>query len=254
MEGLNLQSLVSGHAQTEFTDRPQAFGRQLYGSTLWGSLLDQQKYISTQGHERLYDLSEDPTEQHSLPFDLNGLSIARQAMADSLDTEVKAVLRLTVHRNTGGTRVSSHLIVPGGVAHAWVASDPTNKSQATVETTDDTVSITWSGKTRDAREIYVLPIQPVEAVVESLALVVESGGQEADGHRVDRNSPSVTDNEDPMKSWPFLRGSVNGKTISVSTAMVPIPTVTQTALDATNIENCAELEALGYLEPGSCQN
>jgi arylsulfatase A-like enzyme len=237
MTGLPLQDFASHSAQ--FRDRPQAFGRPLYGSTIWGSLSGGQKYITREGQEWVFDILTDPGEQDNL-IESAGSGAGREAMGTALDAEVRVGYRLTAKRPGRSSNVMARLEVPGGIAAAWPAPDPTQNSRSEVEVTAESASIKWLGSTRSTGEVFVVPAGPAQELAGQTALLVRAGREEV---RV----------EPPVSGIPTFESArpifvAEDERVSMGYAVLPLPREDDTLLNAVNDENCAALQALGYVE------
>ena len=239
MSGMALQDF-SEHRQA-FAERPQAFGRPLYGSTIWGALHGGEKYITREGEESVYDILSDPTEQSDI-MDAERASAGRDAMAAALQTEVRIGYRLTAKRSSRGSNVAARLEVPGGVEAAWPASDPTQGSRSEAEIVEESARLTWLGNTKRTGEIFVVPREPIAAVTTQTRLLVRKGTEEV---LVEPGRLGIP----PFESRSSIFSGPSGKTrVTMGYAVVPLPRQDDTQLDATNDENCAALLALGYVE------
>ena len=245
MSGLSLQDFTARSA--EFEDRPLAFGRPLYGSTIWGSLDGGSKYITREGVEQVFDVRTEPGEQTDI-VQTSGSQEGREALGDALNTEVHIAYRLTATRTSRSTDVTARLEVPGGVLAAWPAADPTMGSRSEVVIDGESVRMTWEGNTRQTGEIFVVPVEPAEATAASLSLFIG-----ADEEKVPAPSGRRTPWPPTLESQSVLfSGSSERNKVRVGYAVVPLPREGDALLNGTNDENCAELVALGYIEPGGC--
>lgn len=233
-EGWSLAGLARGEPDPRFDDRPIAFGRPLYGETGWGSVRRGLKYVSREGEERTYDLSADPGEQDAEAARAASPLPGRAALADALGVEVSLGFRITPQSRS--PTVPVEVRVPGGIAHAWVGDDPTEKSTATLTRVDDeTVRIAWGGTGSNQREVFLLPAEPAEAVVETTTLRVARDGE-----------APVALVRKPLGKTPLGRVTATGRATVATWAVVPLPF--GTAVDAFDEEMAAALQAIGYME------
>ncbi len=245
MTGWPLQGIADGSRVAEFRARPQAFGRPLYGSSAWGSLLQGEKYITRDGRESLYDVRDDPGEQADQWKAGRSPEAGRAALAAALRTTTRIGFRLIANSDSRGGDAVATLSVPGGVDDAWVAEDPTKSSAAEVRiAADGTVTATWKGGYRKSREIFVVPSRPAEEVAAELTMQLTVGRAVKDAQQGRREWPPHMDGTG-QALW---RASTGKRNVSLSFAVVPLPGECRIELDATSIENCAELLALGYVE------
>jgi hypothetical protein len=239
MSGMPLQDFAE-HREA-FADRPQAFGRPLYGSTIWGALQGGEKYITREGEEMVFDILTDPTEQADI-LDAARATAGREAMAAALQTEVHIGYRLTAKRSSRGSNVTARLEVPGGVAAAWAATDPTQGSRSEAEIVEESARLTWLGNTKRTGEIFVVPREPIADVTEQTQLLVRKGNEEV-LIKPGRLGIPLFESRSSIFSGP------SGKTrVTMGYAVVPLPSKDDTQLDATSDENCSALLALGYVE------
>ena len=144
------------HSQSDLKDRPQAFGRMLYGDDGWGSLHNDLKYASLGGEETMFDLSVDPEENKSL--DGSHAPKGRKALSNALDRPVELGFRLELSQpRTAKKEVSAVIRLPSGLKRAWRGSDPTARVPMTVDYTEDTAVFTWEAKSRGSREAFLSP-------------------------------------------------------------------------------------------------
>ena len=239
-DGMSLAAIARGEADDRFTGRALAFGRLLYGPNAWGSLLGTQKWLSQGGHEQVYDLATDPTEQ--TPAGTPDRLAGRRALGAALNVRAEVVLRVMPMSVRGTGSVS--LSVPGGVAGVWVGDEPTQ--HATVETRvhrgvevdglrTDVVEMDFSSTGAPQREVYVLPERAPELAVQGAALFLERGPSQ----ELLRRGPDVG-------SGPLARVSKGSRIYEVSWAVVPQPFGEE--IDGFDPESAAALKAIGYLD------
>ncbi|MDG1484497.1 MAG: sulfatase [Myxococcota bacterium] len=237
MTGMALQDFEQNRSKFEM--RPQAFGRPLYGSAIWGSLRSGQKYITREGNEWVFDVLSDPSEQDNL-IASNGALAGREAMGEALSTEVRVAYRLTAKRAGRSSAVAARLEIPGGVEAAWPAPDPTQNSRSEVELEEESAELTWLGGTKRTGEIFVVPVAPAEEVVAETRLGVRSGREYVDVETDRENIP-------PFESARPIYIAEKSR-VSMGYAVVPLPRDDDTQLNIIDAESCAALYALGYIE------
>lgn len=154
--GTSLVSAARGDdaALAQLRDRPQGFGRPLYGADGWGVVHEGQKWWARGDEERLYDLTADPGEALDLAAsgDTSGFPAL---LADALDREVPAVWRVDIPGFVGGTVTVQH---PAGVTAAWPGYDPRAYHAATTVSVADGVATV--DVARGTRVPFTLFVQP----------------------------------------------------------------------------------------------
>lgn len=159
-DGLQGRSLVplmhdSPGADQALRDRPQAFGRTLYGRTMWGSLTGSTKRIRKADALLSFDLQTDPEEAD--PGLAQGSEVQSQ-MAQALARAVPTVWRLEARGSTKKSRIRGELILthPDGFQDAWKAYDPHNRyADPVVE--DGAVRVAATDELAMPAEVFLLP-------------------------------------------------------------------------------------------------
>ena len=246
MLGQSLLPAIAGDTEAlqGLQDRPQSFGRPLYGQERWGVLVDGQKWSTYQGKQVLVDLAEDPKERDDLAKGKD-LSAYPAAMAQALETTAPLSWRINLSKASGrsdGERVLriSH---PNGIETAWLGQDPLKGSLMAMTGPDQDGAyevVILPGK-KGGREIYVVPKgEPTDLEGLSLTWLIPDG---------DPQEPSVAaglvEGPDTL-GRPLSTGSVGGRSYSVTWGFAPVPTGKQ--IDGTNDELTEALEAMGYVE------
>lgn len=241
LDGYSMAALARGEPDARFVDRPRAFGRVLYGPNGWASLLADQKWISREGAEQVYDLTSDPHEK--APLSNADRMAGRRALEAALHVPTRVVFRVQPTSQRGSGKVS--LSVPGGVASVWVGDEPTQ--HATAETSirrgepdatgmrTDVVEMDFSSSGAAQREVYVLPEAAPEVAVQGATLTVPKGGVQ-----------SLLTRGPDLGSGPLARTGRGGRSYEVSWAIVPQPFGQE--LDGFDAESAAALKAIGYLD------
>jgi len=236
LEGRSLLPLARGEADPALDARPLAFGRPLYGSEAWGSLADGVKYISRGGKELVFDVRTDALELSDIRAGRD-VEPGRAAMAEALGREVAVAYRILPKGR--GTSFSVELKVPGGVAHAWIGDDPTQKSEAEVERIDDeTVKATFTSARGYHREVFVAPRQDAVAIAPTVTVRVMRPGMEPVPL-----APLFFDGE----GGSLARVQASGRTVEVTYAALPLPV--EGSVVGIDEEQRSALEMLGYLDP-----
>jgi hypothetical protein len=242
MTGLALGSLAADDAP--FEDRPQAFGRPLYGDRQWGVLKEGLKYVAKLHGERLNDLRADPGEELDVlrPGTDTGPWLGAMAAALGRPVERSWLLVPTTRNLTEDLVVQ--LTVPGGVKAAWYADAPLSAGDVTLATDATHATITWKHSIHNLREVYVVPVKPIVEATKALALTLTSGKEKTTaGPPADPDWPP-----DPAHATgPFLRGRVKAITVSVGYGVAPDIDPEIGGVKAFDPELKAELEALGYV-------
>lgn len=233
------------HSAQDLTERPQAFGRLLYGTDAWGSLKNDIKYISRDGKESSFDLSSDRKENELLARNLSQLETSHQALGAALARETALGFRISLHHPSKNKKDVTIIIqLPEGLKEAWRGSDPTKKTPLTVDKTDDTVVFTWSEKSSGSREAFFVPKGDPQVVFQDfvMELMVE-------GKRVPFTPTNISET-------PFYQGEniilgkarLGGHSATISYMYLPIPSKEDLELDAFDDEVSEELKILGYME------
>ncbi|MFT5685150.1 MAG: arylsulfatase A-like enzyme [Myxococcota bacterium] len=236
MTGMHLQDFAS--RSEGFAERPQAFGRPLYGSAIWGSLRGGQKYITREGEEWVFDVLSDPGELDNL-IETAGTDAGRTAMGEALQTEVRVAYRLTAKRSGRSSSVSARLEVPGGIEAAWPAPDPTQSSRSEVEIEGEGVRLKWLGSAKKTGEIFVVPTKPAEEIAIETALFLRAGREDK---QVEVDPTGI-----PFESARPIYVAENSR-VTMGYAIVPLPREDDTQINILDEESCAALYALGYID------
>jgi len=237
MLGSDLRLLANGTATEQFQDRPQAFGRPLYGTRRWGSLNNGTKFMVHEGVEELFDLNSDALEQRNLILEKPSTA-AKTALSTALDRPVAEVWRLILNKskNKGPARVTLHT----PMAAAWVGDDPTMRGKAKVELKEDRVVARWP-KQRGMVEVFMVPSADLP---DSLDVDITIG-KKTESHAVqliERSRPSAG------KPDTLLDARFEGRRILMTTTVAPIPSDLDDAIEGFDAEVAGDLESLGYIE------
>ncbi|MFT4624385.1 MAG: arylsulfatase A-like enzyme [Myxococcota bacterium] len=160
LHGASLVPLAWGDdgAEAQFTARPQAFGRPLYGPDGWGVVHDEHKWYGRGGQRFAHDLASDPTEQTDIVRELDEAAFPG-AMAEALEREVVLAWRAKIFQRTTGGRVTLTFSHPGGIADVWAAYDPRGRTaSASPEVGEDGVArvVVEAGAEAPAA-VYIVP-------------------------------------------------------------------------------------------------
>jgi arylsulfatase A-like enzyme len=245
MLGRSLLSAIAGEEQAlqELQDRPQSFGRPLYGQERWGVLVDDQKWTTYQGRQVLVDLEQDPLEHKNLAKGQD-LGAYTNAMAQVLETSAPLSWRINLEKASSSSKGERVLRIshPKGIETAWLGQDPLKGSLMAMTGPDEDGAyelVIMPGK-RGGREIYVVPKgEPTDIEGLSLTWVIPDG---------DPQEPQLAEGtlEGPdTLGRPFSTGSVGGRSYSITWGFAPVPTGKQ--IDGTNDELTEALEAMGYV-------
>ena len=233
---------LQDYSPADLRDRPQAFGRMLYGDDGWGSLHNDLKYASLGGEETMFDLSVDPEENNAL--ENKQASKGREALSNALDRPVELGFRLELSQpRTAKKEVSAVIRLPSGLKRAWRGSDPTARVPMTVDYTEDTAVFTWEANNRGSREaFFVTTVEAVTALDElHISMLV-------DGNERDLTALHIEYPEYDGRETKLMRGKLGQQTITLSYTMTPIPSDEDLELDAFDDEVSEELKVLGYME------
>ena len=237
MTGADLRLLASGNATDVFKQRPQAFGRPLYGMRRWGSLKNGTKFMVHQGSEEIYDLHTDPGETTNRVASIDTTE-AKQDLGAALERPVSSVWRLVLDKSSSGNAVKVSLGAP--MAAAWVGDDPTMKGKASVKIESDQTVVIWP-KQRGMVEVFVVPPEPLPDAID-IGITI---GKRTENHSVvlvGRTRPSAG------KSDIMLSERMAGRRITMTTTVAPIPSDLDSAIQGFDAEVAGDLESLGYIE------
>jgi arylsulfatase A-like enzyme len=276
LDGRSLVPLLRGDAEaaTEFRGRTLAFGRPLYGPEQWGALAKQQKWTTSEGREALYDLAQDPGEEHNLiaadPDDRG--APYRALLAEELDRPVPVGYRIVPSPWKGGNSTLptwALCTVPGGFSEAWPGEDPLANSRAdlrrpatpeelraltaayqvpyhTVEADAGGVEICWPTGFRNGREVYLIPARPLEDVAKDMRCSVyvgdANGGKRFTMTFPDRRTPAPGSFRVPLQKVLFDERSVVWQY-----GIGPVPRAGE-SIKGQDAEMKEMLEALGYVD------
>lgn len=230
------------YSVTDLKDRPQAFGRMLYGDDGWGSLHNDLKYASLGGEETMFDLSIDPEEMNALE-NKNALQ-GRTALSEALDRPVELAFRIELSQpRTAKKEVSAVIRIPSGLKRAWRGSDPTARVPMTVDYTDDTAVFTWEAKNRGSREAFFVTTVDAMTALDEIHISMLVDGKERDLNPLHIEYPEYDGRETKL-----MRGKLEQQTMTLSYTMTPIPSDEDLELDAFDDEVSEELKVLGYME------
>ena len=237
MVGSDLRALASGDATTQFQERPQAFGRPLYGLRRWGSLHQGMKYTVHEGEEALFNLQTDPGEQRSL-IAKQDAGPSRTALSDALERPFVQSLRLVLNRSKSGSPVRLTLNQP--MEAAWVGDDPTMKGKAKVEIEAQRTIARWS-KQSGMVEVFMLPGADMSDTLDVQIKI---------GKRTETHTIVLNDRTAPKAGVPdtLLDTRFSGRHIKITTTWVPIPSDLDSAIEGFDAEVQGDLESLGYIE------
>lgn len=244
-EGKPLQGLASGEAADEFTARDQGFGRPLYGRHAWAVLHDGQKYYTSVGKERLWDLREDPEESVNLAESASNLDAWRTRLGASMAMPSQLGWRLVPTGSRLGSPLTVELTVPGGVVRAWAGDDPLDQSVATVAVDGERVTIVFGGTKSGVREVFVVPAGDPYATVQSLGLEATSGTTTAVGRSTWKNHENPPPPGDGKTLWRARAGTAG---VELTWAVEPQPAENAHATSGFDGEAEDSLKALGYLD------
>jgi len=240
MLGSDLRLLANGKSTEQFQARPQAFGRPLYGSRRWGSLIDGTKFMVHKGVEELFDLNSDAGEQRNLIKKQSTLE-SKTALSKALDRPVAEIWRVVLDKSKGKEGVRVTLRTP--ISASWVGDDPTMRGNAKVELKDDRVIARWP-KQRGMVEVFFVP--PAE-LPDSFDVEI-TVGKRTESHTIpliNRDRPSAG------KPDKLLDTRFAGRRILMTTTVAPIPSDLDDAIEGFDAEVAGDLESLGYIEKES---
>ena len=138
----------------DFTTRPLAFGRPLYGDDGWASLYQDNKYIVRSGKEAMYDLSTDTAEKVNTLRKGEDPKVGRIALQEALQTEVVPTLRVKLSYKRSGQEATLAAQSSTPITHAWRGTDPA-KRPMTLQFQDNALSATWKNHAHQPRFFFV---------------------------------------------------------------------------------------------------
>ncbi len=249
MDGTSLVPLAKGDPSLRamLEERPQTFGRPLYGHDRWGVLHRSMKYITHDGRESVFDIQKDPGETNDLAADAALVERLRSAMGRGLGTDGVIAWRLLPSANATKFRdVTLELHVKGGVRAAFPGGDPHRRTPVTIERpSPEQVRITWHHGIPGggAREVYVVPKAPIEEATPALS------GQVLAGERYPWTMPADAPHHPSESRRRLVQLSIPEGAITMYWGMVPLPPEGGALIDATDAETTEALEQLGYADP-----
>jgi arylsulfatase A-like enzyme len=237
MVGWDLTELSHSTQSADFSTRPHAFGRPLYGLRKWGSLQSGKKYVVSQGKETVYDILKDPTETDNL-ISTTDTAPLRAAMSEALDRPVVQGWRILPSRKREGppVRVTLHST---GIRAAWPGVDPTQSGRATVALETDKVVIRWP-KQRGRVEAFVVP-GPPRSDAPPISVDIKVGKKRTTA-TLDLQAEGK-----PGKPARLLKESIGGRSIEITSTVMPIPSEADGSIDGFDSEVAGDLESLGYI-------
>lgn len=247
--GWALQDAANGSRAQAFRDRPQAFGRPLYGLRKWGVLTGTDKYTTAEGVDERYALDSDPGEDTNryasgwteAPTD------AWARMGAALDRPVCSGFRILPKRSRSKADLTVEMVVPGGVAWAYPGDDPYQVSSAEVVVDGEVVRATWEGGFKGTREVFVVPMEDPSSLAASLQIT--STGAGASGALEVGSPPPAFRGE----GHTLAQGTLGDRSVAVTYAVVPAPPPEGGGIQAADAEASAALEALGYQEAAASE-
>ena len=238
---------LSTKSADELRERPQAFGRLLYGDDGWSSLKGHHKYITQKGKEIAFDLHNDPVEQTELITEEN-IILGRDSLASALQREVELGLRITLRRSSQDSNATVVLTFPQGIKSAWRGSNPTKNTKMELDTTDDTAAFVWIGKNLSNREAFIVPNGDIKEALRAMEAYLIIDGERQPFTPIQGATPNgqiPTYNGTEQK---LFRSSNKGRFAYINYAIMPIPNADDQELNAFDDEVSEELKILGYVE------
>ncbi len=233
---------LTEHSPKEFTDRPQAFGRKLYGDDSWASLHHNSKYITNKGNEISFDIADDPKEQEEIRQ--SSLIVdGREALGVALDREVQNGIRITLKRSRTKQDATVMVTFPSGIKAAWRGSNPTKNSKMTLDYTDDTAVFVWEGKNTGMREAFIVPEGDMAQALSQMQAFLIIGDEKTSFTQINSTIPTFE-----SRAKKLFRSSNHGRVSYITYMVMPIPNENDQEIDAFDDEVSEELKILGYVE------
>lgn len=233
---------AASDATRTLEERPQAFGRVLYGRERWGVLRRSLKWSVYAGTESMYDLARDPGERVDLIADgvQGDLDELRAALGTALGRPVAVCWEVVGSRleEDPAEPMSVTISHPAGIAAAWLSADPrglVNDVELAGPDAEGKVNATFHAATA-GRDIY---LQPAGDPTDYGGLRFESGDT------LDELSAS-----DPLKRpdgqrQVLGRAKLGERAFTVTYTVAPLPGAGREVVGF-DPEAAAALEALGY--------
>lgn len=237
VRGISLAALARGQPDPRFDERARAFGRVLYGHEQWGSVRGTEKWTTTAGVERLFDLAADPRESSDLRAQGRDPAAGRAALAAALGRDVVPVLRFTPSgHSAGGARVE--IVVPGGIERWWIGDDPARATYAEAEQVGDSrLRVFFDSLLTENREFFVLPRGDPAVAVEQVTMRFDGVSDASPLRFLPPDGSGAQLGKARRPGW----------TLVATWALTPLPL--GVATPGTDAEQAAALEALGYAVP-----
>ena len=229
---------ADAEAGPAFTNRPQAFGRPLYGPSGWGVIDGTQKWWARNGAQTLYDLAQDTAEATDIAAtkDLGRFPDRLQA---ALGQPVKRAWRFSL-RSLHPSDIRFVISHPGGIDEAWLDLDPRGRPSALApNVVEGRVEMTLP-KLEQTLILYVIPH---EDPLRPQGLALTAVGR--DLAILDRIEAPTNLNES-SHSEVFFRVGDPRFSAKVDLSWVPIPVGNQVVGYHPDVQQ--SLRELGYLE------
>jgi arylsulfatase A-like enzyme len=223
-------------AQAALRARPHGFGRPLYGDDGWGVVHEGMKWTHRDGHHELYELSSDPEEKTDLSAS-RPLDTWPPVLSTALGVPVRQAWRISLRARPTKAPVTLTITHPSGLRQSWKGYDPRAEHEDVALTTiEGGVSLTQAPGQRLPDTIFVLPA--VDGLPAGLRVQLRGPGLALD-LTVPETLPAEGAWAGPADAQWRLR---------VDPIWAPEPT--GQAVGAFHPDMAAELEELGYIEPG----
>ena len=237
MVGWDLSELSNSTQSADFSSRPHAFGRPLYGLRQWGSLKNGKKYTIKQGRESVFDILTDPGETGNLISETDPTEL-RAAMSEALDRPVVEGWRIVPSRRRESTPVRVTMHSPD-IRAAWAGEDPTHSGRATISLEADKLVARWP-KQRSRVEAFVAP-GPLEPGADPIVVDIKVGP------KTKQATLDLSAQAKPGLPRRYLKASVGGRTVEITSTVLPIPSDADGAIEGFDPEVAGDLESLGYV-------
>jgi arylsulfatase A-like enzyme len=248
-DGQSLVALMQGDAAAAaaFHERPQAFGRPLYGGERWGALAEDRKYMTFEGRELVFDLAADPLERADQVKGNAGVAAPMRAqMEAALHRPVVEAWRLAPRTQAQPPQdaLLARVMVPGGVLDAWEGDDPTEASDATVTIAPggEAVEIVWPAGYRGSRNVWIVPRAPMSSATPALRVLAQEGDT-CVALTPDPERPTSPQGDRAL----VASAKLVQRTLEVGFGVVPRLAEGQGRLSGASASVTAELEAMGYV-------
>ena len=237
-DGTSLVSAARGEAEAlkALAARPLGLGWSIFGSDGWGAVSSQNKWVSIDGVEHVYDVSVDPTEDHPLS---EAVEPYHQALSQALGRPVWKVWRVEGPGRAGKLTPQMMKVMvthPQGFERVWARWDPLGeRSEPVLE--GNTVTIARADQLAPPREVFLKP----KAALDDLdGLTLQTAYRKRSDQVVYGTDLTAT------TQGALLASGTSDRRTKITYAVHPEPRAVRGGIQDTEVN--AALKALGYVE------